>query len=275
MIRRTAPMTPESQFLANLPLIERLIEYTCRRAHCPAQEAEEFAAWAKLRFVSDDYGILRKFEGKSALSTYLSVVLQRLFLDFRVERWGKWRPSAEAKRMGPLAVRVEQMLSRDGLGLDETVRMLTVGRPDAPARAEIERVAERLPQRAPRRFESEAVLEEHASREPLPDALLENAERRALWQSAAAALEEVAAGLPAEDRLLLRMRFWQGLSVADIAGLLKLDAKPLYRRYERLLRDLRQKLTEHGIGPERAAELFSSPDISTSVNTSRVSVDTP
>ena len=100
-------MTSESQFLTSLALIERLIEYTCRRAHCPAQEAEEFAGWAKLRFVSGDYGILRKFEGKSALSTYLSVVLQRLFLDFRVERWGKWRPSAEAKRMGPLAVRVE------------------------------------------------------------------------------------------------------------------------------------------------------------------------
>src|SRR5690349_330304 len=59
------PMLPESLFLTNLALIERLIEYTCRRAHCPAQEAEEFAGWAKLRFVSDDYGILRKFEGKS------------------------------------------------------------------------------------------------------------------------------------------------------------------------------------------------------------------
>jgi len=268
-------MTPESLFLTNLALIERLIEYTCRRAHCPAQEAEEFAGWAKLRFVSDDYGILRKFEGKSALSTYLSVVLQRLFLDFRVERWGKWRPSAEAKRMGPLAVRVEQMLSRDGLGLEETVRMLTVGRPDAPAREEIERIAERLPPRAPRRFESDAVLEEHASRDPLPDALLESAERGALWRSAAATLEEVSAGLPTEDRLLLRLRFWQGMSVADIANMLKLEAKPLYRRYERLLRDLRQKLEERGIGPEQAAGLFSAPEISMSVNISRASVETP
>lgn len=265
----------EEDFLTHLHLIDRLIEYTCRRAHCPAQEAEEFASWAKLRLVSDDYGILRKFEGKSAMSTYLSVVLQRLFLDFRAERWGKWRPSAEAKRMGALAIRVEELVSRDGLGLEEAVRTLTVGRPDAPDRGEIERLAERLPVRAPRRFESDAVLEEHPSGELLPDERLAAQERGRLFRSAAETLETVAAELVPEDRLLLKLRFWKGMSVADIATLLKLEAKPLYRRYERLLKDLRQRLEERGIGAEQAAELFSTAEISRSANPSRASVDTP
>jgi DNA-directed RNA polymerase specialized sigma24 family protein len=109
----------------------------------------------------------------------------------------------------------------------------------------------------------------------LPDARLEAAERGALWRQAAATLEAVSQTLPAEDRVLLRMRFWQGLAVADIAEILKLDAKPLYRRYERLLRDLRHKLAEHGIGPEQAAGLFAASEISMNANIFRASVDTP
>ncbi len=267
-------MTPESRFLAELPLIERLIEYTCRRAHCPAEEAEEFAAWAKLRFIADDYGILRKFEGKSSLSTFLSVVLQRLFLDFRTERWGKWRPSTEAKRMGPLAVRVEELTSRDGLTLQETVRTLTVGRLDGPPPAEIVRIAEQLPARTKRRFEGEGALEQHASNEPAPDASLLDSERGRMWRLAATTLEEVSAALAPEDRLLLRLRFWQGLSVAEIAKMLKLDAKPLYRRYERLLRDLRKQLEGKGIGAAEAAELFCAAEVSDSANLPSTSVDT-
>ena len=69
-----------------------------------------------------------------------------------------------------------------------------------------------------------------------------------------------------EDRLLLRLRFWQGLSVADIAALLKLEAKPLYRRYERLMRELREALEAQGLGPSEASILFSSPELSAGVN---------
>ncbi|MEO8503337.1 MAG: hypothetical protein ABI609_05525 [Acidobacteriota bacterium] len=268
-------MTFEERFLQELPLIERLIEYTCRRGHCPAQEAEEFAAWAKLRFVGDDYAILRKFAQKSALSTYLSVVLQRLLLDFRIEHWGKWRPSAEARRMGPLALRVEELMSRDGLGLEETIRTLTVGRPNPPLRSEIEHAAERLPLRVRRRFESDERLAEAESSEPWPDALVEGRERAAVWRQAEEALEEATAGLSSEDRLLLKLRFWQGLTISEVATLLKRDAKPLYRRYERIMKTLREDLESRGVSSKDTADLFASKELSVGVNISSVSVDTP
>jgi len=44
--------------------------------------------------------LLAKFEGRSSLRTFLTVVIQRLFLDHRISAWGKWRPSAEARRGG-------------------------------------------------------------------------------------------------------------------------------------------------------------------------------
>jgi hypothetical protein len=52
-------------FESNLPLIERLLAAVCRRNAFPAAEGEEFASWAKLRLIDDDYAVLRKFEGRS------------------------------------------------------------------------------------------------------------------------------------------------------------------------------------------------------------------
>jgi hypothetical protein len=44
-----------------------------------AQDAEEFAAHTKLMLIEANYAILRKFEGRSKFTTYLTTVIQRLF----------------------------------------------------------------------------------------------------------------------------------------------------------------------------------------------------
>ena len=44
-------------------------------------------------------------------------VIQRLFLDARIAKWGKWRPSVSARRLGGVAVLLERLLTRDGLSL--------------------------------------------------------------------------------------------------------------------------------------------------------------
>ena len=52
--------------------------------------------------------------GRGSLNTYLRVVIERLVLDMRVTNWGKWRPSARARRLGAEAVLFEQLTVRDG-----------------------------------------------------------------------------------------------------------------------------------------------------------------
>ena len=39
--------------------------------------------------------------------------------DWRNARWGKWRPSAEARRQGALATHLERLMRRDGLTFEE------------------------------------------------------------------------------------------------------------------------------------------------------------
>ena len=97
----TAETVKEALFLANLPVIDSVVRHVCRRHHLSAAEADDFGSEVRLHIIERNYEILRKFEGRSSLRTYLAVVVQRLFLDYRNRIWGKWRPSAEAQRRGP------------------------------------------------------------------------------------------------------------------------------------------------------------------------------
>src|SRR6516225_10797601 len=87
----------EALFLASLPVIDDIAGQICRRHHMTGADAEDFRSVARLHFMERNCEVLRRFEGRSSLPTYVNVVIQRLFLDYRNRQWGRWRPSAEAK----------------------------------------------------------------------------------------------------------------------------------------------------------------------------------
>lgn len=88
---------------------------------------------------------------------------------------------------------------------------------------------------------SELGLDELLSRDDAPDALLEKKERRAVLDAALAALET-------EDRVILRLRFEDDVSVPEIAKLLRLGSPfAVYRRIKRILAGLRRTLEAAGI----------------------------
>jgi RNA polymerase sigma factor for flagellar operon FliA len=76
-----------------------------------------------------------------------------------------------------------------------------------------------------------------------PAVQVEGAARAARLQ---ACLMESLERLSPQDRLVMRFRFEDQVSVADIARMLKLDQKPLYRRIDDLLTSLRKSLESAG-----------------------------
>src|SRR5687767_3842390 len=93
------PMTAEELFRANLPLVDRAIARVARRAGLTGAEAEDFASEAKIALMENDYAVLRRFEGRSSLATFITVVVTNVLHDLRTEAYGRWRPSAEAQRL--------------------------------------------------------------------------------------------------------------------------------------------------------------------------------
>ena len=77
-----------------------------------------------VKLIDDDCAVLRKFKRDAKLSTYLNVVVQRAFADFRIQKWGKWRMSASARQLGRVAQWLELFLYRDGRSFDEAVETL-------------------------------------------------------------------------------------------------------------------------------------------------------
>lgn len=233
----------QSLFLSVLPTLDRGVGMIGRRHGLSEADAEEFGAWFKARVIESDYAVLRKFGGKSTLTTYLSAVLVNAFKDYRNAKWGRWRPSAEARRRGTLAIRLEAMICRDGWSVREAVSALENS--DGHSRDRVRELARQFrPRTRPREVDVSA-----AHSEPAPqgsDGFWES-EHAAGRERAFRLLTDQIARLGSEDQLVLRMRFWDGLSVAEIARALHLDQKPLYRRLERLEGILRSMLMEVGL----------------------------
>ena len=232
---------PERLFLDSLPLLERILGATARRYRLTREEAEDFASGVKLKLIANYYEVLRVFEGRCSLAGYLAAVVQRAYLDHCNHLWDKWRPSAEARRLGPLAVRLDRLLHRDGLTLEQACA--TAAPED---RAAMRQLAERLPSRQRRQLVGDDRLAALATSEPSPEVALLDCERQAAAEGVAAALVRQVKALPAEDRLLLELRYCDGLSVASFAPSFGGDAKQLYRRLEGVLRGLRRTLERHG-----------------------------
>ncbi|HVR40403.1 MAG TPA: sigma-70 family RNA polymerase sigma factor, partial [Thermoanaerobaculia bacterium] len=205
-------------FLQNLSTIERIAAFICRRNHVRDDDAAEFTAEVRLRLIENDYAIIRKFEGRSSFSTYLTTVITRLYHQYRIEQWGKWRPSAEAKRLGDKAITLERLLTRDGYTFTEAVSILTTRAGGVYTVVELESIYVRLPSRQPRPvLVNDDVSADAASTPAVAEEQLQARDRERTVRTAAQAIDRVIAALSPEDRLILRMRFWGTCKVPEIA----------------------------------------------------------
>ncbi len=243
-------------FLSQLDVIERVISFVSSRHHLPGSDADDFGSHVKLKLIEDDYAILKKFEGRSNLRTYLTVVIQRLFLDYRIKAWGKWRPSAEAKRLGEVAILLERLTQRDGYSFEEAFELMQTNHQVTMSRPDLEAIAARLPHRLRRRFESEDALTNLAADQPSLDEIAADRERAMSGARLESALNKAMAELEPQDRLILALRYRDGRTIAEIARALRLDQKALYRRADRCRGALSAALQASGIDKAQAMEIL-------------------
>jgi RNA polymerase sigma factor for flagellar operon FliA len=262
MSRADREESGKALFDSQLDVIERLIPFVSSRHHMPGIDLDDFDAHVKLKLIEDDYAILKKFEGRSNLRTYLTVVIQHLFLDYRIKAWGKWRPSAEAKRSGEIAILLERLMQREGYGFEEAFELMQTNHQITMTRRELEAIAARLPHRLRRRFESDVALTGVAADQPSLDEIVGDHEREMTAARLESALNKAMAGLETQDRLIFELRYRDGQTIADIARALGLDQRALYRRVQRCLGALLTELQASGIDKAQATEILGSAAIS-------------
>ncbi|HEX6098130.1 MAG TPA: hypothetical protein VF432_17520 [Thermoanaerobaculia bacterium] len=254
-------MDPRQLLEQNLELIDRVVRRACFRVGIAADQVDDVGSMLKLALVENDYAILRRYEGRSSLATYLAIVVQRTLADQRERVHGRWRPSPEAQRLGGRAVVIEDVVRRQRRSIEEALPFVRAADP-AITHAEVVAIADRLPARAARPREVALPPEETvplAAGDRADTAALDS-ELRDVSRRAGALMRETMAAWPEDDRLLLRLRFESSLSVADIARLMAVPQRPLYRRMELLLGRLREVLQAAGIDSGTVGDLLGAAE---------------
>jgi RNA polymerase sigma factor for flagellar operon FliA len=237
----------EAEFLRQLPLLKSVIRAVCRRGQLPADEVAEFSGSVFVKMIEDDYATVRRMRNSADPKAFLFAVVYHHMLDCRNHEWGKWRASAKARQLGSAAVFLEQLIGRDRVHVQDAVGIVAHHPRWGLSSQDVRELHGRLHHRAPRcRPLGLSAVEGTLAAAPAPccvelNELADEAQRtrRAL----ASAIRE----LPEEERRLLKMRFQDGRPISEIAAALRLDQKPLYTRFNRIFKQLRDGLERRNL----------------------------
>jgi RNA polymerase sigma factor, sigma-70 family len=250
-------MNPEEVFRSSLALIDSVVACVCRRARMTPSDVEDFASDFRLALIEDDYAILRNYQGRSALGTYLTAIAHRLLVNEQRTR-GRWHPSAAATRMGEAGLLLERAVRRDLRTIDDVLPLVQAIDPTL-SRGAVVAMEAKLPQRGPR---PHAVTLESLG-DTLPggaaaDGRIVDSEAQRLSRRTGDVVRRVLAELSLEDRAIIRLRFGAAMSIADISRMLRLPQRPLYRRLDRALEQIRRALQDDRVDVSSVTELIGS-----------------
>ena len=239
-------------------LIDEIARGTARFHHLSADKADDFGSYVWQRLLEAD--TLARFGGRCSIRTFLTVVIRNLFRDFRNHQWGKWRHSAAARRLGPVALRLEALTVRDGHTFEEAAQMISSDGRETVSRRDLEGLSLQLPVRVRPRLVTEEVLSDLPAPQPDADGQVDRDRRRGRADEVRALLSTALSALSTQDALVLRLIFEDGFTIAQVAAAMHLPQKPLYRRRDHLLRELRLKLQAAGVTPSEVHDLLGTPE---------------
>ena len=227
---------------ADLSVLAGVIRDVSRLHRLSDSDAQDFAQSVHLRLIERRYDVFARFDGRSSMRSYLTVVVTRMLLDWRNAMYGKWRPCAVARRLGPAAIELDRLINRDGYSADEAAELV---QRDSPNGVRMQDLADRLPRRARRRFVDDGFLQS-AAIEMFVDPI-EAHEADVATQRSTAALARACRQLPPYERRMITLRYQRSMSVQQIGQLLHVNPKLLYRRFDRMMRRLRSALSDAGV----------------------------
>jgi RNA polymerase sigma factor (sigma-70 family) len=248
---------PEAIFLKHVGWIDRVAALAARKHGLWDADADDFAAWVKMRMVESGYAVFLKFRGESELKTFITVVIAREAHAYLRELRGRWRPSARAQALGPPAPELEKLVRNDGYTVAQAGEKLrTAGKTDR-SDLELARMLAEIPERQPLRPSEVAdpKLDEAAGSSRADDRLAAD-ENQAYRGEVMAAVARAMERMEPEEQLIVKLRFGQGATLAHVARTLGIEQKPLYRKIEKLRDKLRGLLQGEGLSAAAVREFL-------------------
>lgn len=205
----------------------------------------------------DDFAFLRRFNGRSKLSTYLSAMVSRQAVDLVRRRRGRSRARERAQAHGQLGLQLFQKVFSQGMGLQSAIsELLKEVSPPPPPRDRILQIADHIVGQdgmpSPMIIPMPENMENLVASGDSPELSELEQERRSRVH---AAMQELDSRLTGGERFLLRLRFPLESEeigtrpAAEIAITLGVSRKAVYRRLDRLLEKCRGILKSLDLDP--------------------------
>ena len=160
-----------------------------------------------------------------------------------------------------MALSLWRLTHRKRLTFDEAVQTLHAEQGVTDTRDELWAIYSRLPAASGRYFVDVSELAQAEQPGTEADALVRAAERESLAARVERALGQALSGLEAEDRLVLKMFFANGMTRAQIARVLQLDQQRLYPRFLQLMSRLHDALRAQDVTAEDVREIIGAANL--------------
>lgn len=252
MISDSTPADNAAATFCPRTLLERCSEWIVEvatavgsRQRLPPEDVEDFVSWVVLRMMARDHALLRACRAPDRPWPYLRAVIHNLLKDYRNHIWGKWRPSAGARRHGPVAVHLERLIHRDGLSVREAIEMLRRNFGCLMNTQELHLLAACLP-RWPRR-QMVPLDPDLLSGDERTDRRLRNRELRTKRAATRQVLGAALAQLDDEELAILRLHYREGRTLARIARELRIDQRSIYTKRDSCLQRIRETFRLEGL----------------------------
>ncbi len=243
--------------------------------------AEEAALYVIDMLEKDDWQILRNYRGAARLQTYFSAVVYNLLEDFSRKRFGRVRPPPWLKKLGGIWLVLYRLLCLERFSYLEATGQAADRYRHLPS-SRIENIADRILGQIPScgspQYLQESVEndEHHGTSHASVETAIEVKEREALFgclhdqffgaspggstERAASSLAGCRIELSGEERLLLKLRHMEGLSVSEAGKKLGLNRFQAHGRLRRLYERIRHTFEGAGKGEALRLLLAGDPD---------------
>jgi RNA polymerase sigma factor (sigma-70 family) len=243
---------------AHLDLIRERSATIARLHHLCGEDLKDFPQHVCLKLLENDCAKLSLYRGDCPFPKFLWSVIEHLCFDYLDWLYGKWRPCVAAQVRGPLGVAYDRLTSRDGYTPSEAFEILRTNYQFTISRDAFDDLVTNIPIRPRRRLVPDEPSEDMPSPVLPPDVQLEEETCDKTLIAVLAALEAAIEAMPnPRDRIILKMLYRDGESLATIARTLGLDHKRLFRHRDKLFAQLRETLESQRFDAHVIRELFS------------------
>lgn len=246
-------------FVSNLTVTNKIIEKYCRMHNVRGNEVDDCRSYVYEKLIDNDYKKIREFKGNSSYKTFITVVITRILIDRKRLSSRKWKPSKKAIEIGKEAVILEELVYCKDCSFEEAYNILTTNHNIPIDRDKAYEIVTQLQGRNIRRKRHKKVeIDEngYGIHSISPEEAAIDEENLKIKEQLYIIIKEMHESLSNEERLLLKMRFEDDISISKIARILKMNRSDVDKKLKAIIRRFKDKILTKGISIDSIRDIL-------------------